>query len=293
MISIDTSKILHFDLKATALSHGWVHLKPFHWDDDRRGLKVSVPANGEYISGTILQEKENKRVLFLTTVKASHLQKKNLTKALRRMLSLDQDFEGLIKTCSQNGNCRFLSLIQCGWGRILRCSTPWEDAVKTICTTNASWPYTQQMCENLCVKLGENAGFPMPDRIVAAGNSFLRKKVVLGYRSEYVYELAKKILGRKIDLESLEFGKCEREYADEKVRSIKGLGPYGANHMLVLLGWHSFLPVDREVMKFLKIVPLLHGRCPKEVQHYLKYGDYRFIAYKLDRILHRKNWIGN
>jgi N-glycosylase/DNA lyase len=58
----------------------------------------------------------------------------------------------------------------------------------------------------------------------------------------------------------------------------------------MLLRDFSIVPVDSEVSASLRS----QGIDPKHVHEaFSKWGDYRFLAYKLGRIVNKKNWLGN
>ena len=80
----------------------------------------------------------------------------------------------------------------------------------------------------------------------------------------------------------------------EALAAIKGLGPYCVNHMLVLLGDYSDIPVDSEVLKYLRRTHF-GGKAvgPAEaVRPYDRYGSFRFLAFKFARMRRRLNYIG-
>lgn len=105
-------------------------------------------------------------------------------------------------------------------------STGWEDAAKTICTTNAPWKYIQQICQNLCDYFCDEVHFLSPEKVLRGRIKFLKNKIKLGYRSEYVFSLAESIVPGKINLDLLEFGACEKQYAEKKVQNIKRLDSF-------------------------------------------------------------------
>jgi len=293
VISIDISDVLYFSLKKTVLSHGWVNLAPFHWDNTKEVLTVCINLKHKVYTGTIKQDHSSSKIIFKTPDAIQAGDRIVFRKLISRMLSLEQDICGLEQLCYKKKNIKYSILLQKGWGRILKAPTVWEDTVKTICTTNASWPFTQKMCRNLCQHLGMDGAFPQPEAFKKISEKFLKEKIKLGYRSRYVLELAERIMSGDLCLEDYETGRCSYLDAERSIKKIKGLGPYGANHVLVLLGWNRYLPIDREVMKFLKIKQKKpNSKCPRETNHYKAWKNYRFIVYKLDRISKRENWIG-
>ena len=72
---------------------------------------------------------------------------------------------------------------------------------------------------------------------------------------------------------------------------LKGIGPYAAAHCRILLGDYSRLAIDSEVAEF--AVKILGLPVDKISSHYDSWGKYRFLGYKLNRIIDRNNWIKN
>ena len=291
---VDTSAIPFFSLRSTVLSHGWVNLDPFSWNDRDGVLSLPISCGSSVYHGTLSSGVNSGMLVFRSSSEIAPEDRSCLRTSLHRMLSLGQDIPGLISMCRGAGQAEYLKLLRKGWGRIFRAQSAWEDAAKTVFTTNASWSFTRKMCRSMCQHLGRGGAFPEPEAVAGQSEDCLRNSLKLGYRSPYIIELADRISSGALDLESLEAGKCDRDTAEKTVRGIRGLGPYGANHLLVMLGWHEYLPVDREVMKFLGIRQKRpNEKCPRNTEHYLEWGRYRFIAYKLDRIARRQNWIGS
>jgi 3-methyladenine DNA glycosylase/8-oxoguanine DNA glycosylase len=284
----------YFSLRNTVLSHGWVNLDPFSWDNEENKLSLSFKLNGQVYSGNIQQTPDNETLTFVAKEKILLKDESSVRNVISRVLSFDQNIEGLIRLCRLKRGEKYIDLLKEGWGRILKAPTAWEDAVKTICTTNASWGFTQLMCKNLCKYVGDKNAFPIPSDFKDLPEKLLREKVKLGYRSRYIIELSRRYQSGELFLEEYSKGICDKKTAEKTVKSIMGLGPYGASHLLVLLGWNSYLPIDREVMKFLGIKQKKpNEKCPWKTGHYKKWGEYRFVIYKLDRILARRNWIGD
>jgi N-glycosylase/DNA lyase len=72
--------------------------------------------------------------------------------------------------------------------------------------------------------------------------------------------------------------------------SLKGIGPYSAAQVMMLLRDFSTLPVDSEVSAYLRE----RGFDPNDAQNAFEHWrQYRFLGYKLKRIVDKENWIGN
>ncbi len=212
------------------------------------------------------------------------------------MLSVDFPLDDFIEHCTERGEKSLAALAEQGWGRLLRAPTAWEDAVKTLCTTNASWGHTRKMCDGLCEGLGSRArngaaAFPTPAQVLQAGEKEL-KACGLGYRASSVLTLAE--VARQAKRHWLLDGDApSREDAEREIADWPGFGPYATRHLLVLLGYHDCLPVDREVGLHLKARKRGDRRRIEDVSDFEEWGKFRFTAYKVSRVLARKNWIGN
>ena len=278
------------ELKPILRSHGWIHLCPAR--ETARGCEYSL----RLPSGrgtTISIEQCGAGVVCKTDTALSRTDVNSLQGIVKHMLSLDFPLKKFRKECKRMGDSELLRLSRCGWGRMFRSATIWEDAVKTLCTTNASWSHTQKMCASLCGQFGERTpsghhAFPVPQRIFKAKPGPLAKRAGVGYRSDALHELANRFRQDG----GMNLTDASPREAEEEVLSWKGFGPYAGRHLLVLLGHHCFLPVDREVASFLG-TRSKGGRLPKgDVAHFSEWGDFRFTAYKLTRVARKLNWIG-
>ena len=137
-----------------------------------------------------------------------------------------------------------------GAGRMARSASPFEDLVKTICTTNCAWSATVRMTTALVEHLGEPAvgggnAFPTPAAMADAPEEFYRDMVRAGYRAKSLHGAAGLVAEGKLDLDALE---RDRDLPDEEVErrllAVPGVGPYAAAHMMMMLGRHSRLILD-------------------------------------------------
>ena len=109
-------------------------------------------------------------------------------------LSLNTDINDLYNIARTIGE-EYKMLIENGAGRLLRAATLWEDATKTLFTTNCSWNLTQNMCEKICSELfvspapSGNYPFPTPEIINKYSSGKLKKMISVGYRNEYLKSL--------------------------------------------------------------------------------------------------------
>jgi 3-methyladenine DNA glycosylase/8-oxoguanine DNA glycosylase len=117
--------------------------------------------------------------------------------------------------------------------------TVFEALVEVICAQNVPLARVYQMMKLLCQELGEpvmfnrniDYTFPSPDAFLKASPEKLRACKV-GYRSKYLWDLASEIVLKNFDPESLK--KLSTEEARKKLLSIKGVGSYTAELVLII-----------------------------------------------------------
>ena len=285
----------HTTLQPILRSHGWPYLAPCEVVDIgfrypiMLGQKtaVSVDVIGLPASIRIQPDRElNPR------------QEEQVKQVVRHMLSLDFPMADFVAMCRAKKSTPLLRLARQGWGRMFRSPTYWEDAVKTLCTTNASWGYTQKMCANLCSVLGRSTpsglkAMPEPKDILAAGDGVLVKDVGMGYRSRSLVELAERADSRAVTWLSGNRQVVDADTAEREIRSWHGFGKYATRHLLVLMGFHEYLPIDREVGNHLGIRKPGDRDSNLDSSHFEDWGEFRFTAYKLTRVARHHNWIGD
>jgi hypothetical protein len=273
--------------------HGWSFLYPAIINNN--SLTYSTLLHSEIPITFTIREGHN-RIIIDYDCLLSEMHLTLLKNVISRMLSVDFPMSTLINLCKKNKNASYLRLAHQGWGRLLRSPSAWEDAIKTLFTTNASWGYTKLMCRNLCSSIGKmtKSGFytfPNCRSIIHKGEGYLSKHANIGYRSRYLILLSKYACTRN--------GKwlfSENSYFNDDINSelnnLVGFGDYARTHLKVLLGDYSNLPIDREVSEYL-------GKRIKGERHkyfnsrrYNKWEDFQFIAYKYDRIIKNRNWLG-
>ena len=280
-------------LRPLILSHGWINLPPFNRVEDGFAYSFSL---GE-LPVTILVRTSRTGIDCHSDSALTRAERVALSCYLDRILSLDFPHKSFQDLCRRKGERALLVLARKGWGRMLRAATPWEDAVKTLLTTNASWPYTVQMCRDLVMNVGEitssgSRTFPTARRLKAFLDGGYASRLKIGYRIRYLASLVASAQNADSWLNE-PMPTISKEDVTDRVLGWKGFGRYAAAHFLMLLGLHSFLPVDREVAKHLKIPKGLSRARVDELKCFSDWGDFRFTAYKTYRVLSRKNWIGD
>jgi 3-methyladenine DNA glycosylase/8-oxoguanine DNA glycosylase len=282
-----------FNFSRLVQSHGWRYLAPFEWDAENQLLKRPL----------YLQDARTIKVALrcVLTPRAARIEVRPLDVAsipvgergglrlqIRRMLCLDEDFDDFHAVCKTDPLLQFAHHEKCGG--MLRSPTAFEDVVKTVCTTNCDWRNTKLMCEQLCVLGGGN--FPTPAQILAIKERTLKAKTALGYRTRSVREIALEVSQGRLPLDEWAAG-GQFDLAREKLKSIWGIGQYSVNHILILLGDYRHIPVDSEVLRYLRKTHFGSRNVTENqaVSPYSRFGNYRYLAFKFGRIARAMNYV--
>ncbi|MBN1179522.1 MAG: hypothetical protein JXD18_09935 [Anaerolineae bacterium] len=239
------SACLPFSLRAVIDSHGWSQLAPFAVEAHNETLtRIECLSTGRVVELCIHE----------TTGGASVEAKGRFTGAEREevgykvwwMLGLGQDFSPFYRRIR---NAPKLAHVEPkAMGRLLRSPSVFEDAVKTILTTNTTWQGTIRMVEAIVAAHGtplptdpSRHAFPTPQQLAATHEAELRG-LGLGYRAPYVLELAQHTAGGSVDLEALK--ELPDSEVRQRLRALKGIGEYAATSLMVLLGHYDHIPTD-------------------------------------------------
>lgn len=291
LIRLISSKTLHPILH----SHGWAYLAPCEVTEGGfrypivLGARSTVTVSVTGLAASVRVQAD--RAL-------SPRQAERVRKAVKHMLSVDFPMAEFAAMCRAKKANPLLRLARQGWGRMLRSPTFWEDAIKTLCTTNASWGYTRKMCANLCAVLGRTTlsglkTLPLPNDILTTGEQVLTRDVGMGYRSKSLIALAERAESGAVPWLFDTACRPDAETAEQEIRSWHGFGRYAARHLLVLMGFHQYLPIDREVGNHLGIRKPGDRGSGLDSSHFDEWRKFRFTAYKLTRVAIRRNWIGD
>jgi N-glycosylase/DNA lyase len=270
-----------FDFLTTVRSHGWYDLSPFFFDEaagelryvftDKTGRKASA---GRVTGG----KRELKVRLSNSSVPLSKVERD-----VRHILRLDDDMAEFYEAAKCEDRLHWAAEI--GAGRLLRSPTVFEDAVKTLCTTNCSWSLTKKMVENLVGKLGKPVvggvkAFPTPEAMAAVDEKFYREEIKAGYRSPFFVEFAVSVASGDLDPESWLHSDIPTPELKKEIKSVKGFGEYAADNLLKLIGRYDGLALDSWLRaKFAE----KHGNgkpCTdkKIAKHYSKFGKWQGLA---------------
>jgi N-glycosylase/DNA lyase len=248
-----------FDLELTVRSHGWYDLAPWRWDGERRILARPVSlSTGRVAAVEVAPASPGLAFRALARGRLSAAEASEARAALATCLSLDEDlapFRARAEALEAERAAGGRDLPDLRWalargaGRLLRSPTVFEDAVKTLCTTNCSWGLTRVMVERLCSGLGaEGPGgeraFPSPAAMAAVPEAWFRETARAGYRAPFLAALARDVASGALDLEALRGSDLPTPELLRRLRAIRGYGPYAAEHLLRLLGRHDHLALD-------------------------------------------------
>ena len=284
-----------FDFAGTARSHGWCVLPPNRWDPGASTLhRVQRLSSGAVVLLRIVGKGsvESPRI----AIHVDHAgdlsphERYEVAHVAAHMLRLEEDLSAFYALCEERGP-PWLDFPR-GLGRLLRSPTLFEDALKTICTTNIQWRGTMRMVSGLVSALGAPfpddptwRAFPTPEAVAAAPEATLSESIRLGYRSPYVHGLAKRMASGEFDLESLKDSDLPTSELKRELLSIKGVGAYAAATLLMLLGRYDEIAVDTEFRQFVSSKYFSGQRVPdaEAVAVYDCWGRWKYLAYWYDR----------
>ena len=279
-----------FDFAAAAFSHGWARLAPNAWDEAAGVLsRVERLDSSQAVDLRITGADDVQRPLVAidvtSTTPLSAADRAEIEHKVGHMLRIDEDFSDFYALCAARGN-RWAA-IGGGLGRLLRSPTVWEDVVKTIATTNTQWSGTKAMTRAVCDALGEpfpsdptRRAFPTPEAVAAAPPEAL-VAARFGYRAPYVAELARRVVSGELDLEGLSHGNLPTPELRRVLLDIKGVGPYAAATLLMLLGRYDALGYDTVLPDFVSRRYFAGERRPERelLAVYDDWGPWRYLAY--------------
>lgn len=198
--------------------------------------------------------------------------------AVARMFRVDDDLSPFYAQISDD---KQFGWVADGAGRILASPTVFEDVVKTICTTNCAWSATIRMSRAL-TDLGGGA-FPTVLALAATPDSWYRDVARMGYRGPYVRAIARSVRDGSFDLESLrDSRRYTDEQAEETLRTLPGIGPYAAAHVMQLLGRHRPLVLDSWTRpKYRRLAGKKQAADSTIRRAFARYGAYAGLAFWL------------
>jgi 3-methyladenine DNA glycosylase/8-oxoguanine DNA glycosylase len=241
-----------FNFRSVVGSHGWSQLLPFKWDETSGTLSYILGlSSGQVVelitSGTDVHLKVDSPGL-------DEVAQPEVTRVLTWMFGLDLDFSDFYAAIRSEPALAHVE--PRAMGRVLRSPTFFEDVIRTILTTNTLWVATKRMVANLIDQFGEplpsdptRKAFPTPQRLAAASEAQLRAETRLGYRAPYILQLAHRVTSSELDLEAFKTSSLPTLELRKELLKIKGIGPYAAANLLMILGRSDYLPIDSWALK--------------------------------------------
>lgn len=275
--------------------HGWKNLAPFSWDDSRQCLHFALLADDVPVDVSAKQYNSDIQIQLISRCTLSADQKETVNTAVVRALDLATDTTEL-HSLSKSINSKYGELVKKGAGRMLRAPTLWEDAAKTLFTTNCSWGLTRIMCQSACsadfsCATAQGAyPFPAADKICRATVSRLKDKMRVGYRAGYLKNLAVRL---RQDEACMDIEKLTENQLRDYFGSIRGFGPYATNHILVLCGFYSQVPVDTVVKSYLREYHQAADSRDYIDNCFGQWGKYKWWGLKLEMMANSANWLGD
>jgi len=196
-----------------------------------------------------------------------------LRRRLSRMFQLSLDLSDFVKMTRTSEPHHWVE--KAGFGRLLCGSTLWEDAVKVTATTNTMWRQTVRMVELLVAHCGRDGAFPTQADVARFTEGELQQVCRLGYRAKTIRALA------DFDLSGVTDPTLSSEEQFRRYKTLPGIGPYGAAHLLAMDGRHDYIAVDTEFRRFVR--ERYHGgRTVLDatmVRRYARWGRWKYLAY--------------
>jgi 3-methyladenine DNA glycosylase/8-oxoguanine DNA glycosylase len=264
------------DLGLTVASHGWVHLEPWRWQPDTGTLSRAERIGGEI--GTIAVQQRDATTLAVSWDGFSRRATAEILRRAGRWVSADWSPEAAVAALAPSFP-EEAALVARGGGRLLRCSTFYEDFIKTLLTVNTSWSGTCRMTAALVAEPGGGA-FPPPEAVIDYGEERLRQIAKLGFRAPTAIAATRRMLDDGV-IDPAGRGAAERLDHDYLI-SLKGIGPYAAAHCRMLLHDFSRIPVDSVVVAHLRE---RHDTTPEAfIAARAECGIYLGLGYRLMRL---------
>lgn len=283
LLELDAPK--GYSLSQAICSYGYFCLPPNRWvpspdEDDERGYLVRpISLNEKVTTQVAIGQWGQERILvsFDKEIKDETF-REELVHQVKRMLRLEMDLSDFHSMHSEAKKR--------GFGRIYRSPTLFEDIIKTITNCNMKWSGTVDMNAKLCRQLGRKGSFPLPSDIQKSTPDFLKQNCRLGYRSVWIWQIAKDVCDGNLDLQRLQEFESSDDLARE-LKSITGVGKFASNNILHLMGFFDSHPYDTETIRLMKeefgVTATTKELLFKKAKvKYDCYAPYQFIAYWFD-----------
>jgi 3-methyladenine DNA glycosylase/8-oxoguanine DNA glycosylase len=274
-----------FSFHAVVNSHGWVQLTPFRFDEERGVLSYIIQLESGRAAELCIQASQD-GVLVEANGMLNAAEQAEAAHKVTWMLGLEEDFSTFYAVSKREP--RLAHVEAKAQGRVLRSATLFEDVIKTILTTNTLWAATKRMTNNLVERFGTplqedpvRRAFPTPESLASTTEMVLRSEMRLGYRAPYILAVAQAVAAGDVDLEALKTSNLPTLELRKRLLALKGVGPYAAANLLLILGRGDYLPIDTWAMKL--VSEEWYGGepvGPKEVTAAFEdWGEWKGLAY--------------
>lgn len=246
-----------FSLELVVRSHGWYQCPPFRWEQE--GGVVALH-RGERLGGDdyLIQVRPHLDTLRVVVAgpEADGEAGEEMVRRMRRMLRLDEDLSGFQAMAADKP--RIAGAVGRGWGRILRGSSLWEDAIKALMGTNVAWRQAVRMIDNLA-RLGPLSSHaedlplvPTPDEVLAHDEATIRDRVRCGYRAPYLLAIARGVVDGTLDLAGLDADAAAMsgDQVFRRLNELPGIGPSTSAYLMAFLGHYDRATVDSATIAF-------------------------------------------
>jgi 3-methyladenine DNA glycosylase/8-oxoguanine DNA glycosylase len=257
-------------------SHGCARLAPAQIVADPLSYRRTLRLGDSLVTVTLSQQDGALEVVADRRVSVSVA--KSIERAVARMFRFDDNLAPFYAMIAEDERLRWAAS---GAGRLLASPTVFEDTIKTICTTNCAWSATVRMTDAL-VELGGGA-FPEPELVARTPDAWFKDVGRMGYRGSYMKTIARQVASGVLDLESLRpsAGRSDDD-VEATLLELPGIGPYGAAHVMQLLGRHRRLVLDSWTRpSFLEIEKKKQAKDSTIRRTFAKYGNYAGLAFWL------------
>jgi 3-methyladenine DNA glycosylase/8-oxoguanine DNA glycosylase len=295
-----------FNFRSVVDSHGWRQLAPFRFDETTSTLfYVDHLTSKRVVEYRITGDRAG---LNVETDKLTKAEQNEAAERIAWMFGLDMEFSDFYRVT--RAEPKLARAKKQALGRVLRSPTLFEDVIKTILTTNTLWAATRNMTKKLVeefgspkrgtsthvnkytrkqstqyevsrsIPLGRNT-FPTPASIAASNPEALKEKIRVGYRAQAIHEIAVRVASGKYDLEALKHSSLPTLELRKELMTIKGVGPYAAANLLMILGRHDFIPIDSYALMMVSH-EWYRGKpvTAKQVEkRFAKWGAYKGLAF--------------
>lgn len=269
-----------FSFEETISAHGWRRLLPFVWHEEAQTLERTE----ELHDGRVVQLSIQGSKTHLAVEIRGDGNEEDITARVRRIFQMDVPLAYFHAFCAARPELAHIPASK--QGRLLRCSTLFEDAVKVIATSNTTWAQTIAMTARLAEHFGaplpqanENHAFPTPQRIAAVPFEEFAAKARMGYRNAYVHAIATSIASGELNLEAWQDEDLTADALRKRLLSLPGIGPYGAACLMLYLGRPEHVNADSWA-RMLLTKELGRPVTDKEVHAFFEnYGEWRGLVY--------------